>query len=59
MVCGIFDYTAGQSLGFLRGNGSRVGPGVEHKEAWSLRSDKYYLVIAGKLRFVRATAKSS
>ena len=47
----IFDYTAGQSLGSSVAM-IEVGPGVEHKEAWSLRSDKYYLVVAGELRFV-------
>ena len=47
----IFDCTAGQSLGSSVAM-IEVGPGVEHKEAWSLRSDKYYLVVAGELRFV-------
>ena len=47
----IFDYTAGYDL-----NSSLavidVPPGVHHAEAWSKRSDKYYLVIAGTIRFV-------
>ena len=47
----IFDYTAGQSLGSSLAM-IEVGPAVGHKEAWSLRSDKYYLVVAGEIRFV-------
>ena len=47
----IFDYTAGydlsSSLAILD-----VPPGAHHAEAWSKRSDKYYLVIAGAIRFV-------
>ena len=47
----IFDYTAGQSLGSSVAV-IEVGPGVRHNEAWSRRSDKYYLVTTGELRFV-------
>ena len=47
----IFDYTAGHdvssSLAVID-----VPAGARHAEAWSERSDKYYLVIAGTLRFV-------
>lgn len=47
----IFDYTAGRS-----GSSSvaliEVDPGVRHKEAWSRRSDKYYVVISGEITFV-------
>jgi mannose-6-phosphate isomerase-like protein (cupin superfamily) len=47
----IFDYTAGQPLGSSLAL-IEVPPGVRHKEAWSRRSDKYYLVVAGNIRFV-------
>ena len=44
----IFDYTAdakhGSSLAVID-----VPPGATHAEAWSRRSDKYYLVVAGRL----------
>jgi mannose-6-phosphate isomerase-like protein (cupin superfamily) len=47
----ILDYTAGHdgsaSLATID-----VPPGAHHAEAWSRRSDKYYLVIAGAVRFV-------
>jgi len=47
----IFDYTAGcdasSSLAIID-----VPSGAHHAEAWSKRSDKYYLVIAGMIRFV-------
>ena len=47
----ILDYTAGHdvssSLAIIE-----VPPGAHHAEAWSKRSDKYYLVIAGAIRFV-------
>ena len=47
----ILDYTAGHdvssSLAVIE-----VPPGVRHAEAWSRRSDKYYLVIAGAILFV-------
>ena len=46
----IFDYTGdaklGSSLAVIE-----VPPGASHVEAWSRRSDKYYLVIAGQLEF--------
>jgi mannose-6-phosphate isomerase-like protein (cupin superfamily) len=47
----IFDYTAGRDLGSSLA-AIEVPPGVHHAEAWSERSDKYYLVIAGAIRFV-------
>ena len=51
----IFDYTAGfdlsSSLAIIE-----VPPGAHHAEAWSKRSDKYYLVIAGTIGFVQASA---
>jgi mannose-6-phosphate isomerase-like protein (cupin superfamily) len=47
----IFDYTAGQSLGSSVAV-IEVAPGARHAEAWSRRSDKYYLVSSGELRFV-------
>jgi mannose-6-phosphate isomerase-like protein (cupin superfamily) len=47
----IYDYTAriesGASLAFIE-----VPPGARHAEAWSKRSDKYYLVTRGSIRFV-------
>ena len=47
----IFDYTAGHhsrsSLAVIE-----VPPGAHHREAWSKRSDKYYLVLAGAILFV-------
>ena len=47
----IFDYTAGQSLGSSVAV-VEVAPGARHAEAWSRRSDKYYLVSSGEVRFV-------
>jgi len=47
----IRDYTAG--LGTPSSLASiEVPPGVAHPEAYSLRSDKYYYVAAGKLTFM-------
>ena len=47
----ILDYTAGHrtssSVALVE-----VEPGVRHKEAWSRRSDKYYLVLSGQISFV-------
>ena len=47
----ILDYTADvesdSSLAHIA-----VPPGARHAEAWSKRSDKYYLVTAGSVRFV-------
>lgn len=46
----IFDYTAGRdsssSLAYIH-----VPPGGRHAEAWSKRSEKYYLVVRGRVRF--------
>lgn len=46
----IRDYTAGRdwgsSMAFIQ-----VPPGVKHRRAYSRRSDKYYLVIDGRLKF--------
>ena len=47
----IFDYTAGQSLGSSVA-AIEVAPGARHAEAWSRRSDKYYLLSSGEIRFV-------
>ena len=47
----IFDYTAGRSLGSSVAV-IEVAPGARHAEAWSRRSNKYYLVTGGELRFV-------
>ena len=47
----IFDYTAqsesGSSIAFIE-----VPQGVSHAEAWSKRSDKYYLVVEGSVTFL-------
>ena len=47
----IYDYTAGHdtssSLAIIH-----AAPGAWHREAWSKRSDKYYYVLAGQIRFV-------
>jgi mannose-6-phosphate isomerase-like protein (cupin superfamily) len=48
---GIFDYTAGQSLSSSVA-AVEVEPGARHAEAWSRRSDKYYVVGSGEIRFV-------
>ncbi len=46
----IFDYTANSklrpSLAIIE-----VASGSKHAEAWSKRSDKYYLVIGGQIQF--------
>jgi mannose-6-phosphate isomerase-like protein (cupin superfamily) len=46
----IFDYTTdlerGSSLAVIE-----IPPGATHAEAWSRRSDKYYLVVDGQLEF--------
>jgi mannose-6-phosphate isomerase-like protein (cupin superfamily) len=47
----IFDYTAGQSLDASVA-AVEVAPGARHAEAWSRRSDKYYVVGSGQVRFV-------
>ena len=49
----IFDYTAGQSLDASVAM-VEVAPGARHAEAWSRRSDKYYVVGSGQVRFVLA-----
>jgi len=46
----IFDYTAGQSLSSSIA-AVEVAPGAQHAEAWSRRSDKYYVVTRGEVRF--------
>ena len=47
----IFDYTAGQSFDASVAV-VEVAPGARHAAAWSRRSDKYYLLSAGQVRFV-------
>jgi mannose-6-phosphate isomerase-like protein (cupin superfamily) len=47
----IFDYTAGQALSSSIAT-IEVPPGARHAEAWSRRSDKYYLVSSGEIEFV-------
>ncbi|MEW6263030.1 MAG: cupin domain-containing protein [Thermodesulfobacteriota bacterium] len=47
----IFDYTSGHDLSSSLAV-IDVPPGAAHAVAWSKRSDKYYLVIEGALRFM-------
>jgi mannose-6-phosphate isomerase-like protein (cupin superfamily) len=47
----IYDYTAGQDASSSLAT-IQVTPGTRHPEAWSKRSDKYYYVVAGQIRFV-------
>jgi mannose-6-phosphate isomerase-like protein (cupin superfamily) len=47
----IFDYTAGQPFD-VSVAAVEVAPGARHAEAWSRRSDKYYVVGSGQVRFV-------
>ncbi len=47
----IFDYTADRGLGSSMAL-IEAPPGVRHAEAFSKRSDKYYLVTEGTIRFV-------
>jgi mannose-6-phosphate isomerase-like protein (cupin superfamily) len=48
---GIYDYTAQQDLGSSLAV-IEVPPAARHAEAYSRRSDKYYLVTQGHVRFV-------
>jgi mannose-6-phosphate isomerase-like protein (cupin superfamily) len=47
----IFDYTAGQRLSSSLAV-IEVPPNSSHPEAWSKRSDKYYWVARGEVRFM-------
>lgn len=47
----IYDYTAGKSLSSSIA-AIEIAPGARHAEAWSRRSDKYYLVSRGEVSFV-------
>ena len=47
----IFDYTAGHDLSSSLAL-IDVPSGARHAEAWSRRSDKYYLIVAGAILFV-------
>jgi mannose-6-phosphate isomerase-like protein (cupin superfamily) len=49
----IFDYTADSNLSSSLAT-IDVPPGACHPQAWSKRSDKYYLVAEGRLQFVVA-----
>lgn len=49
----ITDYTAGMGLSSSLAE-ITVPPGVRHRTAWSKRSDKYYLVLEGRLDFAVA-----
>lgn len=49
----IFDYTAERGLGSSLAV-IEVPPAVRHAEAFSKRSDKYYLVTEGQIRFAHA-----
>lgn len=46
----IFDYTAGQPLSSSIAT-IEIPPRGRHAEAWSRRSDKYYLVVSGEIEF--------
>ncbi len=46
----IRDYTSGTALESSLAT-IEVPPGVRHARAWSKRSDKYYLVLAGEIEF--------
>lgn len=46
----ILDYTANAPLGSSMAT-IEVPPGARHPAAWSKKSDKYYLVVEGQLRF--------
>ena len=47
----IYDYTAGQALSSSIAI-IEVPSGGRHAEAWSRRSDKYYLVLSGEIELV-------
>lgn len=47
----IFDYTAGDSLSSSLAV-VEVPAGASHPEAWSKKSDKYYLLTEGRVEFV-------
>jgi mannose-6-phosphate isomerase-like protein (cupin superfamily) len=47
----VYDYTAGQPLASSVAV-VEVPPGAKHAEAWSRRSDKYYLCTEGEVEFV-------
>lgn len=49
----ILDYTAGRETSSSFAVIS-VPPGVEHRPAWSRRSDKYYYVVSGAIEFTDA-----
>jgi mannose-6-phosphate isomerase-like protein (cupin superfamily) len=49
----VFDYTAGTELGSSVAL-IEVPSGARHREAWSRRCDKYYLVVHGEVNFVLA-----
>lgn len=53
----IFDYTAGHDLSSSLAV-IEVPAGARHAEAWSERSDKYYLVTAGAIEFELEGRKS-
>lgn len=46
----IYDYTAARDTGCSLAV-VKVSPGGRHRKAWSKRSDKYYYVLSGKIRF--------
>ena len=53
----IYDYTAGSSLESSVAL-IHVPNGTGHPNAWSRRSDKYYLVVEGEIQFVLRGAES-
>ena len=48
---GILDYTAGLEGLAASVASIEIPPGTAHTRAWSRRSDKYYLVTSGSIRF--------
>jgi mannose-6-phosphate isomerase-like protein (cupin superfamily) len=46
----IFDYAAGRDLSSSLAE-IAVPPGVKHRKAYSTRSDKFYYLVSGHLRF--------
>lgn len=48
---GILDYTAAFKGLSASMASIEIPPGAAHAVSWSVRSDKYYLVIAGNIRF--------
>ncbi|MGR3301610.1 MAG: cupin domain-containing protein [Candidatus Scalindua sp.] len=46
----VFDYTADKQMSSSLAE-INVAPGINHKKAWSRRSDKYYYIVTGRIQF--------